>query len=757
MPPDNPIVSLLKKLAVEEAKHHKTLNDEFQQTFDFIENFYKQGEKIFSSGHPITYPKTPSTLRKTKRRTELSEENKENKKNKYNTQENETDAKKISTTVKSSKNEAGANPEVDESDPPVRRTRRFTRLQSKRLEESPLTPQAEPIFKKPVGRTKTEVLKKVKEYEEKIISPVINVSPERDPRKSDKIFVSTLSPVKLVDKKLTMTPYVLCSPVVCKPELPAVSKTIRRNSSVNKSLENSKKKKKSILVTYFTKGHRRPSSARSSVYMANLRKSVAESAKEEEEKDNESSDETSEDDKVDVKEKEIQTSLMKVTKRRKSPKTPTPPKYKRVRKVMSNTRSTQKIRSQSRNPDSSCSRPAMPSSASKRFVGTPVSVSRPRMNSSGRFVSPKVLEARIIRQKQEALEKKEEKCRITMKTRGERNKQRADEIGRLRAKRLQQVLDKRKRQEEEKKMEALVKIAAKEKPRERSRVTPSKSSNRLQEKASKAEERRSKEEELRKIKLHEKEEEQIRYLEQRKLKKDMELLKQQERLAEQRKIQLEKQEMKEKEEKRRLELQKQRSVEEEEKKKKELEHQKMKELQRQAAEIAKQRERERVAREKLELERLQERERIAREKVEQSEQAKKEKQYNPASLLKATLNSTFTQSKSFDPDWKKIYDMTPEAVKQPIPLKDPDNYDITDLNSGDSTDDDTHPRKHIPKWAQHYKVKLAVIRQLQDPNFESFFPRIEPPELGFIFNKDRSRYERRGSSANWSSPFRENP
>lgn len=44
------------------------------------------------------------------------------------------------------------------------------------------------------------------------------------------------------------------------------------------------------------------------------------------------------------------------------------------------------------------------------------------------------------------------------------------------------------------------------------------------------------------------------------------------------------------------------------------------------------------------------------------------------------------------------YEMSP--VKKIIRTATDENYDITDLKSDDSTDDESKPRKKIPLWAQ---------------------------------------------------------
>lgn len=40
----------------------------------------------------------------------------------------------------------------------------------------------------------------------------------------------------------------------------------------------------------------------------------------------------------------------------------------------------------------------------------------------------------------------------------------------------------------------------------------------------------------------------------------------------------------------------------------------------------------------------------------------------------------------------------------------PDNYDITDMRSDDSTDDDSRPKKTIPDWARSKLNKFLILR-----------------------------------------------
>ncbi|RDD41178.1 Inner centromere protein [Trichoplax sp. H2] len=83
-------------------------------------------------------------------------------------------------------------------------------------------------------------------------------------------------------------------------------------------------------------------------------------------------------------------------------------------------------------------------------------------------------------------------------------------------------------------------------------------------------------------------------------------------------------------------------------------------------------------------------------------------------------------------------------------------YDISNLNSDDSTDDEDSPRKPIPLWAKTPNLKIALKKQCLSnvSNPDEIFPNVvSPPDLGKIFNRKRSRYNKRTSSAYWDSPI----
>ncbi|KFR11982.1 Inner centromere protein, partial [Opisthocomus hoazin] len=99
------------------------------------------------------------------------------------------------------------------------------------------------------------------------------------------------------------------------------------------------------------------------------------------------------------------------------------------------------------------------------------------------------------------------------------------------------------------------------------------------------------------------------------------------------------------------------------------------------------------------------------------------------------------------------YQMTPKVQKDPKPPTiNPNNYGM-DLNSDDSTDDESQPRKPIPAWATGNQLNQAVIRQYYNPpNVDAIFGVIASPKLEDIFYKSKPRYFKRTSSAVWSSP-----
>ncbi|XP_062822391.1 inner centromere protein-like isoform X2 [Anolis carolinensis] len=96
------------------------------------------------------------------------------------------------------------------------------------------------------------------------------------------------------------------------------------------------------------------------------------------------------------------------------------------------------------------------------------------------------------------------------------------------------------------------------------------------------------------------------------------------------------------------------------------------------------------------------------------------------------------------------YEMTPQSHKHP--KVNIDDYGM-DLNSDDSTDDESQPRKPIPAWASGNQLTQAVMHQYYNPsNVRRLFGVVKCPNLEEIFYKSKPRYFKRTSSAFWNSP-----
>uniref|UniRef100_A0A8C8RZR6 Inner centromere protein n=1 Tax=Pelusios castaneus TaxID=367368 RepID=A0A8C8RZR6_9SAUR len=147
----------------------------------------------------------------------------------------------------------------------------------------------------------------------------------------------------------------------------------------------------------------------------------------------------------------------------------------------------------------------------------------------------------------------------------------------------------------------------------------------------------------------------------------------------------------------------------------------------------------------------------ARERVEQMEEEKKRRieqklaQFDEKSEKVGGPNLTMEPLKN-SPVCNS-YQMTPQGPKGPkAPNINPNNYGM-DLNSDDSTDDESQPRKPIPAWANGAQLSQAVIHQYYNPpDVKTLFGAIISPKLEDIFNKNKPRYFKRTSSAVWNSP-----
>ncbi|KNC84349.1 hypothetical protein SARC_03429 [Sphaeroforma arctica JP610] len=83
-----------------------------------------------------------------------------------------------------------------------------------------------------------------------------------------------------------------------------------------------------------------------------------------------------------------------------------------------------------------------------------------------------------------------------------------------------------------------------------------------------------------------------------------------------------------------------------------------------------------------------------------------------------------------------------------------DNYNIDDLRSDGTTDDDESPKKKIPDWAQGSSLRAALVDQyLTNSNPAAIFDHVATPKLDQIFSSPgtvkKAKWNNRTSSAMW--------
>ncbi|NXW89287.1 INCE protein, partial [Alopecoenas beccarii] len=348
------------------------------------------------------------------------------------------------------------------------------------------------------------------------------------------------------------------------------------------------------------------------------------------------------------------------------------------------------------------------------------------------------------RQKLEALRKKQEAEQLRKQKLEEEKKRQLEEAKLKREERLRKVLQTRERAEqikEERKRRIEQKIALSEEKTEKVReerlaeekIKKKAAAKKLEE----AEARRRQEEEARRQKAlqQEEEERQHRELMQKRKEEEQERAR---RAAEQRQAEQERE--------------RQLAAERELEKKREQERiqaEKLREQQERAARLQKA---VLAAEEQLHKEtekKQQEQQRLAEMKRQEQEQ----KKWLEEQKAKDLAQTQHPENKEIS-SASESYQMTPQSRKAPKPLavNTADNYGM-DLNSDDSTDDESHPRKPIPAWATGGQLRQAVLQQYRHPpSLKALFGTIAVPRLENIFLKSKPRYFKRTSSAVWSSP-----
>ncbi|NWZ10526.1 INCE protein, partial [Agelaius phoeniceus] len=347
------------------------------------------------------------------------------------------------------------------------------------------------------------------------------------------------------------------------------------------------------------------------------------------------------------------------------------------------------------------------------------------------------------RQKLETLRKKQEAEQLRRQKVEEERKRRLGEAKLKREERLRKVLQARERAEEmekERKKRIEQKIALfdekTEKVREE-RLAEEKIKKRVAaRKMEEAEARRRQEEEARRQRALQQEEEERRRREllQRKREEEQERAR---RIAEQRQAEQERE--------------RQLAAERELERKREQERiqaEKLREQQERAARLQKE---EAAAKERLRME-MEKKEREQKMLAEKKRQEEEQKKLSEEQKAKDNARAPLQENKENSPACNS-YEMTPQSRKElKVPLTSSNDYGM-DLNSDDSTDDESQPRKPVPAWATGNLLSQAVIRQYYNPpDVDALFGAIPSPKLEDIFYKNKPRYFKRTSSAVWHSP-----
>ncbi|XP_070384500.1 inner centromere protein B-like [Dermacentor albipictus] len=122
-----------------------------------------------------------------------------------------------------------------------------------------------------------------------------------------------------------------------------------------------------------------------------------------------------------------------------------------------------------------------------------------------------------------------------------------------------------------------------------------------------------------------------------------------------------------------------------------------------------------------------------------------------ASVTKTPSAANCTFLRTSGPPRSSGYDITPHRSElPPEPNKDKDNYDISDLNSGDEGDDYKKPRKEVPAWAKGVALnKLVAQQHAKSISGLELLGVMPKPDLDEIFPFNKKSFNKRTSSQKW--------
>ncbi|XP_050193203.1 inner centromere protein [Myiozetetes cayanensis] len=343
------------------------------------------------------------------------------------------------------------------------------------------------------------------------------------------------------------------------------------------------------------------------------------------------------------------------------------------------------------------------------------------------------------RQKLETLRKKQEAEQLRRQRLEEEKKRRLEEAKLKREERLRKVLQARERVEEmekARKRKIEQKIALFDEKTEKvkeERLAEEKIKKRVAaRKMEEAEARRRQEEEARRQKALQQEEEEERRHRELMQKRREEEQERARKIAEQ-------------------ERERQLAAERELERKREQERIQAEKLREQQERAARQQKEVQAAKERLRKE-MEKKEREQQMLAERKRQEEEQKKLSEEQKGKDNARAPLLENKENSPVCNS-YQMTPQSRKEPKPPITSSNDYGMDLNSDDSTDDESEPRKPVPAWATGNQLSQAVIRQYYNPpDVDALFGAIASPKLEDIFYKSKPRYFKRTSSAVWHSP-----
>ncbi|CAG9540298.1 unnamed protein product [Cercopithifilaria johnstoni] len=136
--------------------------------------------------------------------------------------------------------------------------------------------------------------------------------------------------------------------------------------------------------------------------------------------------------------------------------------------------------------------------------------------------------------------------------------------------------------------------------------------------------------------------------------------------------------------------------------------------------------------------------------VESSRINEKENLDEPSQVMEVdilTAETSTISNRTFDKSMNVTNNETLDDISN--------NYDVESISSNDETDDEENPRKPIPSWAQGERLQNALRKQIMQPPIDPdvYFGPVRTPLLDKIFARNRTHYNKRTSSALWTSPM----